>query len=141
MKHSTAMRSVAALGATAAIGLAGLTAAGSADAASRDGYCDPGEFCLYYNSWQLGYGSGSDFSGSVRDYGSTQPQCYEFRGPGNGRGQCVKNHAAAYWNRTSHNVQVYVNSGWRGSYITIPPGAYGNLPSWLKNNEASHKVL
>ena len=62
-----------------------LVASGSpAFAAARDGVCDSGEFCYYYNSDEAG--SISDFTGSIGDYGATQPSCYEFKGAGNGKG-------------------------------------------------------
>jgi hypothetical protein len=66
-----------------------------AHAASRDGRCGSGEFCYYYNSNEQG--SVSDFKGSVDDYRTTQPTCYEFKGRGRGRGLCVKNNAASVW--------------------------------------------
>ena len=69
--------------------LAGVTvAAGPASAAARDGHCDSGEFCYYFNSNEAG--SVSDFTTSMDDYGTTQPSCYEFKGAGNGKGVCVK---------------------------------------------------
>ena len=74
-------------------------AAPSAQAAARDGICESGEFCLYYNSDHAG--SVSDFTTSITDYGASQPECYEFKGAGAGKGQCVKNNAASVWNRTS----------------------------------------
>ena len=52
-------------------------APGAASAAGRDGVCDSGEFCYYYNSNEAG--SISDFTGSLADYGTTQPSCYEDR--------------------------------------------------------------
>jgi hypothetical protein len=67
-------------------------APGAAFAASRDGTCDSGEFCYYYNSNEAG--SVSDFTDSVDDYGTTQPTCYDFKGAGAGKGVCVKNNAA-----------------------------------------------
>src|SRR5689334_14769102 len=81
-----------------------LSVAAPASAAGRDGTCDSGEFCYYYNSGEAG--SISDFTESVDDYGTTQPTCYEFKGAGNGQGLCVKNNAASVWNRTSKTVVV-----------------------------------
>lgn len=54
--------------------------AAPASAAARDGVCDSGEFCYYYNSDNAG--SISDFAGSVSDYATTQPSCYDFKGAG-----------------------------------------------------------
>ncbi|QKG24501.1 peptidase inhibitor family I36 protein [Actinomadura verrucosospora] len=120
--------------------LAGVVAvAGPASAASRDGSCDSGEFCYYFNSNEAG--SISDFTSSLDDYGTTQPTCYEFKGAGNGKGVCVKNNAASVWNRTSHTVRVYYNSNYAGSYQDFAAGAKGNLNATLKNNNASHQIL
>ena len=58
--------------------------ASAASAATRDGACNSGEFCYYYNSDEAG--SVSDFGGSIADYGTTQPSCYDFKGAGNGKG-------------------------------------------------------
>ena len=114
-----------------------LGAAGSASAAGRDGVCDSGEFCYYFNSDQAG--SVSDFTGSVADYGTAQPDCYDFKGAGNGKGLCVKNNAASVWNRSSVPVRVYFNSSYGGTYQEIPAGTKRNLNTTLKNNNASHK--
>jgi surface antigen len=117
-----------------------LVASGSpAFAAARDGVCDSGEFCYYYNSDEAG--SISDFTTSIGDYGTTQPSCYDFKGAGNGQGVCVKNNAASVWNRTSHTVRVYYNSNYGGSYQDFAAGAKGNLNATLKNNNASHQIL
>ncbi|MFC5181802.1 CHAP domain-containing protein [Actinomadura harenae] len=110
-----------------------------ASAAGRDGSCDSGEFCYYYNSNLAG--SVSDFTGSISDYGTTQPSCYDFKGPGNGQGVCVKNNAASVWNRSSSTVRVYFNSGYGGSWQDFGPGASGNLNATLKNNNASHQFI
>jgi len=112
-------------------------AAPSAQAAARDGICQAGEFCLYFNSDQQG--SVSDFAGSISNYGSTQPECYEFKGAGTGQGRCVKNNAASVWNRTSGPVTVYYNSGYLGAKRTIASSAKVNLNATLKNENASHK--
>jgi murein DD-endopeptidase MepM/ murein hydrolase activator NlpD len=115
-----------------------LTVAPSAHAAAaRDGVCDTGEFCLYYNSNYAG--SVSDFTTSIADYGTTQPSCYDFNGAGNGKGLCVKNEAASVWNRTSVPVTVFFNSGYRGASQGIAAGAKANLNAELKNENASHQ--
>jgi len=116
--------------------LAGVALPSSAQAAGRDGICNDGEFCYYYNSNQAG--SISDFTGSIGDYGATQPTCYEFRGTGNGKGVCVKNNAASVWNRSTKPVTVYYNSDYQGTSQTIPAGGKANLIAALKNNNASH---
>ncbi|MDI6097480.1 peptidase inhibitor family I36 protein [Actinoplanes sp. NEAU-A12] len=108
-----------------------------ASAAARDGDCDSGEFCYYYNSNQEG--SVSDFAASENDYGASQPECFEFKGEGNGKGVCVKNNAASVWNRTDKTVRVYFNSNFGGASQDFAAGAKGNLNSTLKNNNASHE--
>lgn len=113
--------------------------AGTASAATaRNGDCESGEFCLYYNSDHEG--SVSDFNTSVSDYGDEQPSCYDFKGAGNGKGLCVKNEAAAVWNRTGNPVTVYFNSGYAGPRQTIAAGGKVNLNSDLKNENAGHKL-
>jgi surface antigen len=116
-----------------------LMATGSpAFAAARDGVCDSGEFCYYYNSGEAG--SISDFTTSVDDYGTTEPSCYDFKGAGAGKGVCVKNNAASVWNRTSKTVTVYFNSFYAGASQSFAAGAKGNLNATLKNNNASHSI-
>lgn len=128
-----------ALAATAiAVGTSTLVGASPAQAAARDGKCDKGEFCLYYNSSQGG--SLSDFTASVGDYGTKQPGCYEFKGRGEAKGECVKNKAASVWNRTGKTVRVYFNSHFAGASQDFKAGAKGNLNATLKNNNASHEV-
>ncbi|WP_189334410.1 peptidase inhibitor family I36 protein [Actinoplanes ianthinogenes] len=120
--------------------LAGMVVApGAASAAGRDGTCDSGEFCYYYNSNEAG--SVSDFTESVDDYGTTQPTCYDFKGAGAGQGVCVKNNAASVWNRTGKTVRVFFNSNFAGSHQDFAAGAKGNLNATLKNNNASHELL
>ncbi|MDO9407743.1 peptidoglycan DD-metalloendopeptidase family protein [Patulibacter sp.] len=122
---------VVALIGTAAVG------APSATAAPRDGRCDPGEFCYSFNS---GFqGAVSDFAGSVADYGTRQPGCYEFRGGGAGSGRCIKNQAAAARNRTGGPVTVYFNTGYAGRQQVVPAGATVDLVPGLKNENASHR--
>ncbi|WP_404353095.1 peptidase inhibitor family I36 protein [Phycicoccus jejuensis] len=109
-----------------------------AQAASRDGVCDTGEFCLFYNSDNAG--AVSDFTTSIADYGTTQPSCYDFKGTKAGHGLCVKNEAASVWNRTGKSVTVYYNSSHAGASQTFAAGAKANLNATLKNNNASHRI-
>jgi len=132
-------RVVTALAATAALASPILVTASPANAAARDGVCESGEFCYYYNSDEAG--SVSDFTGSVDDYGTTEPSCYDFKGPGAGKGTCIKNNAASVWNRSSKTVRVYFNSGYAGASQDFAAGAKGNLNATLKNNNASHQFL
>ena len=102
----------------------------AASAAERDGVCDDGEACFYYSI--NGEGSVSDFSGSVPNYRSSQPSCYEFKGDGNGRGECVKNNVASVWNRTGQSVAIYYGSDYSGPSQTIPDGEPVNLRPEVK---------
>src|SRR6476620_2478591 len=113
--------------------------AAPASAAERDGACNAGEFCYYFNSGEAG--SVSDFTDSQDDYGTTQPSCYEFKGAGNGQGKCVKNNAASVWNRTGKTVRVYFNSNFAGAHQDFAPGTRGNLNATLKNENASHELI
>ncbi|WP_433229153.1 peptidase inhibitor family I36 protein [Actinomadura formosensis] len=124
---------------TAAIAIGGAAAAlaSPASAASRNGVCESGEFCYYFNS--NNQGSLSDFTGSVADYGAAQPSCYDFKSAGAGKGKCVKNNAASVWNRSGKTVRVYFNSNYGGRYQDFKPGTKGNLNAGLKNQNASHQ--
>ena len=73
-------------------------------ATARNGVCEDGEFCLYYNSGNAG--SLTDFTGSVSTYGEGS-SCIKFLGGGSGQGQCVKNNAASVWNRRSAEVTLF----------------------------------
>ena len=112
--------------------------ASDAGAAERDGACDSGEVCFYYNSNQQG--AVSDFSSSVGSYGESQPKCYEFKGSGKGAGECMKNQAASVANRSDKPVTVYYNSNYQGASQTIPAGESANLSAELKNQNASHLI-
>jgi len=132
-------RILTAAAATLALAAPVLVFAQPASAASRDGVCDSGEFCYYYNSNEAG--SISDFTGSISDYGTTEPSCYDFKGAGAGKGLCIKNNAASVWNRSSKTVRVYFNTDYAGSSQDIAAGAKANLNATLKNNNASHAFL
>ena len=111
-----------------------------ASAAARDGHCNAGEFCYYNQSGLIG--SLSDFGGSVADYGTSQPTCYEFKSPGAGQFECVKNNAASATNNSSHTVRVYYNSYYGGTYQDIPPHtSVQRLNAALYYENASHKFL
>ncbi|MFI0421033.1 peptidase inhibitor family I36 protein [Spongiactinospora sp. 9N601] len=122
---------------TMALGVPMAITAAPASAAGRDGVCQSGEFCYYFNSNNKG--SVSDFTGSVGDYATKQPSCYDFKGPGNGKGKCIKNSAASAWNRSNKTVRVYFNSNYGGTYQDFKPGAKANLIPALKNQNASHE--
>jgi hypothetical protein len=129
------VRVAVAIGATAALAV---PMAGIATAATpRNGVCEVGEFCLYWNTG-LG-GSVSDFTTSISNYGTTQPTCYDFKGAGDGQYECVKNNALSAWNRRSGAARVYYNSYYGGSYDTVAGNSWRNLSVTALNN-ASHTV-
>jgi hypothetical protein len=107
-------------------------------ATSNNGTCEDGEFCYYYNS---------NKGGSLRDFTdlrmesmvSSGGSCYTFKSAGSGQGVCVKNNAASVWNRSGSSVAVYYNSNFGGSSQNFASGAWGNLNTTLKNNNASHR--
>ncbi|WP_157494652.1 CHAP domain-containing protein [Kutzneria sp. 744] len=138
MRNVRTMLTVAGTALALAVPTLAVTAA-PAFAASRDGVCDSGEFCYYYNSNEAG--SVSDFTGSISDLGATEPSCYDFKSAGAGQGVCVKNNAASVWNRSSSTVVVYFNSNFGGASQSIAPGAKANLDATLKNNNASHQFV
>lgn len=117
-----------------------LTASPAQAATARNGVCESGEFCFYYNSDHLG--SISDHAATdLADYGSDPASCYTFRTSGrNGYGQCIKNNAASVWNLTGKAVRVHYNSNFGGTYQQIAAGGKVNLNASLKNQNASHDV-
>jgi cell wall-associated NlpC family hydrolase len=137
MRRAPALLAVIALMASMLAAVVG--AAAPASAAARDGNCDSGEFCYYYNSDNAG--SVSDFAGSISDLGATQPSCYDFKSSGGGQGECVKNNAASVWNRSGETVRVYFNTAFGGIYQNIGAGYKGQLSADLYNNNASHQFV
>jgi hypothetical protein len=133
MLRRIAAATAAALGLAAAL----VTTAPTASATARDGVCETGEFCLYYNSDHLG--SRVDLVNSQRDYGSGAG-CITFVSAGAGQGQCVKNNTASVWNRTGKPVFVFFNSDYGGVYDQIPDGAKVNLNANVKNDNASQII-
>jgi murein DD-endopeptidase MepM/ murein hydrolase activator NlpD len=121
----------------AVLGTVVATAPTAQAATPRNGVCETGEFCLYYNSNHAG--SMVDLGGGVRDYG-TGSACVRFVTAGSGRGACVKNNAASVWNREAAAVTVFYKSGWAGAIDAIGSGSKVNLTSTLKNQNAGHAV-
>ncbi|MFI6427301.1 peptidase inhibitor family I36 protein [Promicromonospora sp. NPDC050880] len=134
---TTGLVAVLTLASSLAVGT--LTAA-PAQAATRDGVCDAGEFCYYYNSDNAG--SISDHpAADLADYGTDPATCYVFRTAGKaGYNQCIKNNAASVWNRTGGQVRVHFNSDFGGTWDTVAAGAKRDLTAAVKNNNASHDV-
>ncbi len=127
---------IAGLGASM-LGLGLLTAPAAQAATAKNGVCESGEFCLYYNSNHGG--SLVDLKNSQKTYG-TGSSCIKFVSSGSGRGQCVKNNTASVWNRENAVVTVFYKSNWAGAIDSIPSGGKVNLTSTLKNNNAGHVV-
>lgn len=126
------------LAALSLLALGSFATASTASAASRNGVCEGGEVCFYYLSSQSG--SVSDFTTSVPNYGSSQPGCYEFKGTGFGKGQCIKNNVRSVKNRTSRVVAVYYNSNYGGAVLYISPNSSQDL-GFLSDDNASHRFL
>ncbi len=102
-------------------------------AGNQNGSVDYYEFGFYYNSSTLGYGSVSDFA-----YAQANLTGYKFLTYGPGKGQYVKNNAAASYNRSpDYYARVYYNSNFAGKYDTIDRLWKGNLIPALKNENAS----
>lgn len=106
---------------------------GSAYAAGPSGAeaCPAGNFCLYYNSPQYGWGAFEHWSlGSYPDLSQ-----FTFRdwGNGSGYGQTVANNAASVVNNT--NAQWGVCSG--ATCALFQPGYAGALPSYIANQDVS----
>lgn len=116
-----------------------LVTAPTASASARNGVCENNEFCFYWaNSPSV---SLSDFASSLKNYGETQPTCYEYRTPGAlGYQECIKNNAVRVCNLRSRTVRVYFNSDHKGVYDTIPAETCTLLNNTLFNN-ASHLFL
>jgi hypothetical protein len=124
--------------ATGAAFLLAVPASPAAAATNRNGVCEPGEFCLYYGYFQ--YGSVSDFgTADIPNYGENPRTCYVFKGPGNGKDECVKNNAYSMWNRTGYSVTVYYYSGYKGQRQVLGPNSSANLDDGLGGENASHK--
>ena len=103
---------------------------------TRNGICEPGEVCFYFNSNQGGVLS--DLNYPLANYG-TGSSCNHFLKPnGTSSGICLKNNAASIWNRTKQIAWVFYNSGYKGFYQTFQPGVKENFNSTLKNENASH---
>jgi hypothetical protein len=130
------VRAAVAVGATATLVAVPLTGTAAA-ATPRNGVCEVGEFCLYYFSNLTG--SVSDFTTSIPNYGTTQPTCYDFKGPGDGQDQCIKNNARSVWNRRPGAARVYFNSNYGGAFDNVAGNSWRNLVVTYDQN-ASHTV-
>jgi hypothetical protein len=138
LSPGTALRRIviATLSVVATVAASALIAS-PAQAASYNGVCETGEFCLYYNSGNQG--SLRDFPGSIPSYGEGAT-CHKFISAGAGQGQCVKNNAASAWNRQAPPVTVFYKSGYAGAIDNFSPGSKADLRPALKNENAGHLV-
>lgn len=103
---------------------------------------------LWFNSKAYGYGSGTQFVATtpvgqqVRSLAISNLAGYTFLGRGAGKGQAVKNNAAAGSNNNGNPiyVNVWYNSGFKGARDGIRPATTRNLAA-TKNDDASLNVL
>jgi hypothetical protein len=93
----------------------------SSTVSERNGFCDYGEFCLYFNQdygdavFDL-YWEDSDFSGDVFP-------SHPWLG--------VDNNTRSFWNNDDYTWRVYSEANYRGYQVAcINPGEYGNLSSY-----------
>lgn len=124
----------------AVAGAAVLVATGAVNASAatpRNGVCEVGEICFYWGSYRTG--SLSDHTGSLSNYGSTQPGCYEFKSEGVGENECIKNNAYSVWNRRGGSARVYFNSNYGGDYDVVAANSWRNLNVTASAN-ASHRL-
>ncbi|MEU3986712.1 peptidase inhibitor family I36 protein [Streptomyces sp. NPDC026672] len=96
--------------------------------------CSSGQVCLYYNS---------NFSGgiypqthNISDYANCRFGASSVTGTA-GFGQSIKNNVASVANDTSYTFYLFYNSNFAGSWIGIPAHRAVNLPSSIKNENAS----
>lgn len=133
------MNKLALAGLGAAVLSAVMLSAPAAQAAEpRNGVCETGEFCLYFNSDTAG--SMVDLANGDQSYGLDPATCVKFLTSGNGRGECVQDETASVWNREGATVTVFAKNGWSGSVDTIGSGVRANLNGNLKNNNNGHVV-
>ncbi len=101
---------------------------------NQNGKEDYGDFLFYYNSSTYGYGSFSDFAADKPNLAG-----YHFLSTGKGKGQYVKNNAAAVRN-TEYNyfAYVYFNSNYVGVTDRVEKHQTRNLYN-TKNENASFR--
>jgi hypothetical protein len=124
----------------------GYAASPSAQAATRNGNCEWGEFCLYFNSGLTG--AVADFHVTRANYGvAGQPATHITFKPAtgitagrssNGAGVWVQDNSASYVNNSPRCLYVFTEPGWGGMVGVIRPGEVSNLVGSFKNNIASH---
>lgn len=119
---------LAAGGAVAAMWLSPSSASADSAPGGREA-CNPGAFCLYYNSPTYGWGAFTHVY-SVSEM-SLSGVYFNNYGNGSGYGQRVWHNAAAWVNNTGN--LVWVCSSQASQCFMALPGDAGALPSWMKN--------
>ncbi|MFD7540239.1 peptidase inhibitor family I36 protein [Streptomyces sp. NPDC059819] len=114
---------VAGAAAAAAIMLASMTGPAYAAGPSGAEACPAGNFCLYYNSPQYGWGSFEHWSPGF--YSDLSQFSFRNWGNGSGYGQSVANNAASAVNNTGVTWTVYNQAKNQVAYY--PPGFSGSL--------------
>ncbi len=100
--------------------------------ATKDGRCDSGDGCLYYNSNRGG--SLIDYRTAISNFGGDR-----FISSGPGRALLVKNNAASAMNRYAYApLYIYYNENYTGPFDKIPASSWGNLVH-TRNDNASMK--
>ncbi|MFH8344858.1 peptidase inhibitor family I36 protein [Streptomyces sp. NPDC018045] len=128
-------KAIASGGAVAILAASGILA--SAPSASATVDCNLNWFCLYYNSRLHGA-----WYGTLTNEPNLDRYTFEAMGESAGHRKPVKNNAGSAWNRSTHAVRVYFNSGYRGAYDVVPArddpkgDPVSDLPK-TKNNNAS----
>ena len=120
------LATITTLAATAGVGI---VASPAAAATARDGVCDDGEYCFFYNS---------NMTGSVFDISEYDVDLRNNKFPrGNAKGKIVGNNTASYWNRTDNKFCVYTNINYGGTEGWMSGGKADNFSATFKNNVES----
>ena len=129
------MKSIARRTATVALATAAITmgAVGAANASAPGGSetCPSGAFCVYYNSWQYGWGSFAVYLSAWDGYmGGT----FDWTGNGSGHNSPVYHGVAAFVNNTGEDWQMCTDDYNHCEVYT--PGEAGNVSSSIHNLNA-----
>lgn len=108
----------------------GAVGAASASAPGGNETCPSQAFCVYYNSWQYGWGSFA-----VYYTNEIIATTFDFTGNGNGYNDPVKDNAAAIVNNTTVNWQMCTADF--NHCETYTPGEAGNVSTSIHNLDAS----
>lgn len=120
---------------TAAVALATVAitmgAVGAANASAPGGSetCPSNTFCLYYNSWQYGWGSFAEYPP-----GTPGPLTFNVYGNGSGYGQSVIDNASAIVNNTGEYWEMCTADRNHCEYYA--PGEAGNVSPDIHNQDA-----